>query len=183
MAGVSGAFNGVTATGWPPDAGTRNNGLAADGVNRIVPSSFQSPPRPFAALASVCGAPPATSILFKLPSAKKPIERPSGDQNGNAPPSVPSSGCGTADASERTDSRETPSTDATKATVLPRETPRTMRDHSSKGSSGPVWFPGSWSACAGTQRQSRRVRRQRTTQCAMRACVTVGWAALTSRAR
>src|SRR5215469_12791456 len=34
---------------------------------------------------------PSISIRFSLPKAKKPIERLSGDQNGNAPSSVPGS--------------------------------------------------------------------------------------------
>ena len=64
-------------------------------------------PRPaLEASASVCGAEPPRSTRFSLPSAKKPTERLSGDQNGNVTPSVPATGCAEAEASDRTHSWE-----------------------------------------------------------------------------
>ena len=58
----------------------------------MLPSACQVPPRPAGARASVCGAPPPRSMRFIVPAAKKPTERPSGDQNGYVAPSVPPSG-------------------------------------------------------------------------------------------
>src|SRR5437867_7137313 len=66
----------------------------------MTSSLFQVPPRP-AASANVVTNPLPTSIRFSFPSAKKPIERLSGDQNGNAAFSVPTSGRVSADSSER----------------------------------------------------------------------------------
>src|SRR5262245_49913725 len=70
-------------------------------------------------VASVCGAPPPTSIRFNLPSAKYPTDRLSGDQNGVAAPSVPASGCADVADSDRSQRREGPLPDATKTIWLP----------------------------------------------------------------
>jgi hypothetical protein len=62
---------------------------ADPGANRITPSRLQVPPLPDGASASTVAGPPAIWTVFSLPSAKNPIDRLSGDQNGKMPPSVP----------------------------------------------------------------------------------------------
>ena len=57
-------------------------------ANKMTPSRLQAPPRPFDASASSCAFPPGRSRRFSLASAKKPIARLSGAQNGNVAPSV-----------------------------------------------------------------------------------------------
>src|SRR5881394_4138484 len=57
----------------------------------ITLSWFHEPPRAFGASASSETGPPDAEIFFKCPSAKNPMDFPSGDQKGNAAPSVPSS--------------------------------------------------------------------------------------------
>src|SRR5262252_4047228 len=64
------------------------------------PSLFHVPPRP-AASANVVTNPLLTSIRLSFPPAKKPMERLSGDQNGNTAFSVPTSGRVSVDSSER----------------------------------------------------------------------------------
>ena len=69
-------------------------GLAA---NRITPLRFQAPPKGTALEAdNVVAEPPSMSILFNRPAAKNPMERPSGDQNGRVPRSVPRQRAGSA---------------------------------------------------------------------------------------
>src|SRR5438874_2499402 len=85
--------NRDTATGSPPEADTLKIGDAPVGVNKMMPSAFHDPPRPPAAFANVCGAPPAISARFSFESAKNPTDVLSGDQNGYDAPSVPTSGC------------------------------------------------------------------------------------------
>ena len=51
-------------------------------ANRMIPSAFHVPPRPFSASVISMGFPPLTSMRFSFSSAKKPSVRPSGDQNG-----------------------------------------------------------------------------------------------------
>src|SRR5436309_3793437 len=63
------------------------------GAKTITPSRFHVPPRPFGALQSVCGGPPAASIFLSLPFAKNPMKPLSGDQKGKDAHSVPASGC------------------------------------------------------------------------------------------
>jgi len=55
----------------------------------MVPSAFQVAPRPLGASHTSEGVPPSTATVFSLPPAKKPSERPSGDQNGKVALSVP----------------------------------------------------------------------------------------------
>ena len=55
-------------------------------------SRLQLPPRPAGASDSTTGGPPAIGTFFSLPAAKNPMNRLSGDQNGNVPPSVPGIG-------------------------------------------------------------------------------------------
>ena len=54
----------------------------------MTPSLFHVPPRPDGASHSVCEGPPAASIFFSFPSAKKARNFPSADQNGKLAPSV-----------------------------------------------------------------------------------------------
>ena len=78
-------------SGLPPDSGTLKIAENVFGVNRIRPSARHAPPRNNGALASV-RTPPSRSTRFSQPSAPNPIERLSGDQNGNTAFSVPASG-------------------------------------------------------------------------------------------
>src|ERR1700732_730544 len=48
----------------------------------MTPSRFHVPPRLKGASQSACGEPPATSMIFSLESAKKPMRPLSGDQKG-----------------------------------------------------------------------------------------------------
>ena len=59
------------------------------------------PPRAMGARANTCGGAPKTPIRFRLPSAKKPIDRLSGDQNGSVAFSVPAKARGEMESSER----------------------------------------------------------------------------------
>src|SRR5262245_29022472 len=74
-------------------------------------------PRP--ALARTCGEPPSISNRFNLPSAKKPIERLSGDQNGRAANEVPANGRIEPESSERSHNCDRPSTSAEKTIFRP----------------------------------------------------------------
>ena len=58
---------------------------------QIVPSVPQLPPYGLGASQSTMGSPPDTATFFSLWSAKKPIQRPSGEKNGPKAPSVPGS--------------------------------------------------------------------------------------------
>src|SRR5216684_2994234 len=88
----------------------------------MVPLPLQLAPRGSAVTsARVCGAPPPlTSIFRSLPSAKKPMDLLSGDQNGNRAPSDPAIDCGVRVSSARIQSRVLPAaSDAAKARYLP----------------------------------------------------------------
>src|SRR5262245_66353672 len=79
----------------PPEAGTRQSPppVAELGLNKMMSSEFHVPPRPVSASARVrTSPPPVMSIRFTLPPPKKPIDRLSGDQNGNDASVVPVSG-------------------------------------------------------------------------------------------
>src|SRR5262249_12308478 len=78
----------VTARGSPPCAPIRKIGSRWLGENRMISSRFQLPPLGSRAVANTSGGPPDNSILFSLPAAQNPMERPLGDQNGNSAPSV-----------------------------------------------------------------------------------------------
>src|SRR4029077_8387723 len=67
----------------------------------IVPSPFQLPPAGLGASASVWTELPSADTRFSLPSAKKPSERASGDQNGRDAPAVRGTGRGETDPSSR----------------------------------------------------------------------------------
>ena len=88
MVSLRSEFSAVIGSGLPPPAEMRCSGLWVSGANRMTSSRFQVPPRPSLASQMVMAAPPLRSIFFSLPSAKNPIWRLSGDQNGNAAPSV-----------------------------------------------------------------------------------------------
>ena len=79
--------------GIPPSAETRCNAPVDDGAKTITLSRFHVPPRPNSASHTTIAGPPSMRILLSLPSAKKPIERLSGDQNGNVASSVPGRTC------------------------------------------------------------------------------------------
>ena len=72
---------------------------------RMTPSGLQDPSAPVGASQIFCGGPPEMSTFFSLPSAKKPRNRLSGDQNGRVVPSVPARGCATSALSGRTQMR------------------------------------------------------------------------------
>ncbi len=95
----------VTGTAEPPEPGTRISGVVVVGANTMTSSAFQVPPLPLLAGASVWGAPPLRFNRFSEPSAKNPIVRLSGDQNGSVAPSVPSSGSAVVVESERNQRR------------------------------------------------------------------------------
>ena len=71
------------------------SGAPPRGVNRITSSRFHAPVELKGRVASVVGGPPDASIFFSLPCARNATKRESGDQNGNAAPSVPASGWAT----------------------------------------------------------------------------------------
>src|SRR5262249_51413426 len=99
----------------PPADDTRCNTLARVAPNTMTPSRFQVPPPPEppetagSASHNTSGGPPAASIFFSLPSAKKPMNLLSGDQNGADAPSVPASGCADSPLNGRTHSCTFPS--------------------------------------------------------------------------
>src|SRR5260370_20848172 len=70
----------------PPLAETRMSAALVSGSNRMSPAALQEPPRGDGASAMAIGTRPFKSVVFNLPSAKKPRERLSGDQNGKMAP-------------------------------------------------------------------------------------------------
>src|SRR2546427_368688 len=100
------------STTFPPNVST-----AATAPTR---TRLHAPPRPLAAGHSVCAGPPEASILLRLPAAKNPMKRLSGDQNGKDAPSVPASGWGVLESSFRTQSWVLPEESAA---VKPRRRP------------------------------------------------------------
>jgi hypothetical protein len=79
----------VTGSGLPPLADTRSSGPSLKPLNRMTPSAFQVPPRPWATSQIAVGNPPSTSTRLSFPAAKNPIDRLSGDQKGYVASSVP----------------------------------------------------------------------------------------------
>src|SRR5688572_31387301 len=67
----------------------------------ITPLLFHEPPRAVGAAQMVCAGPSGKVFFFNLPSANQAMERPSPDQNGYSPPSVPSSSSGASASSSR----------------------------------------------------------------------------------
>ena len=94
--------------GTPPDADTFCSGVVALVPNRMIPFWFHVPPRKSGLSHNVSGGPPPTSIRLIFSSAKNPIDRLSGDQNGPAAPSVPGSSCAVMLSSDLTHSRLRP---------------------------------------------------------------------------
>src|SRR5207253_7139387 len=90
-----------TGIGVPPADDTFEIGEKMSGVKRIVPSAFHVPPRPLAASQTTSTEPPSLAIFFNFPSAKKPMNLPSADQNGNCAPVVSGSGTACSEPSER----------------------------------------------------------------------------------
>ncbi len=74
-----------------------------------MPCELQLPSAPVGASQIFCAGPPVTSIFFNFPSAMKPRNRLSGDQNGRPVPSVPFSGCAVKAFSARIQIRVLPS--------------------------------------------------------------------------
>src|SRR5580700_6359511 len=73
----------VTATGTPPDAGTRCMEIPLfAGENTITLSRPHDPPRLLDTSHKDCAGPPPTATFFSLPCSKNPMKRLSGDQNG-----------------------------------------------------------------------------------------------------
>ena len=103
----------VTGFGSPPAADTRKIGPASP-ANRISPFWFQAPPPPPCVLHRVCGVPPATSSFLSSPAAKNAMARPSGDQKGKEPPSVPGSCCADSESSSRSHNVSLPMAGAVK---------------------------------------------------------------------
>ena len=64
----------------PPEEATLNSGAPKYGVNTIMPSSPQLPPRSSAASQRIVAVSPSTEIFFNLPSAKNPSDCPSGEK-------------------------------------------------------------------------------------------------------
>ena len=71
-------------------------------------------------VARIEGRSPSGAIVFNLPSAKNPRDRPSGDQNGYDASALPAISRGTLESSRRTHSvGGRPAADATNATCWP----------------------------------------------------------------
>ncbi len=102
----------------PPVAGIRKISVPAPVVKRIVPSEFHDPPAAKASV-NVFADPPSMSIRLRFPSAKNPMERLSGDQNGSCALSVPASGCAETESTARTHNWDRPSDTASKTIFCP----------------------------------------------------------------
>src|SRR6266498_1531250 len=86
----------------------------------MTPSRFHVPPRFIGASQSVWGGPPEASIFLSFPSAKKPMKRLSGDQNGKEGFSVPGSGCTASESKGRIQRRFLPEESrATQTSLVP----------------------------------------------------------------
>ena len=80
----------------------RKIGLPGFVEKMIVPSLFHAPPRGTGATdTSVFTDPPSMSMRFSLLSAKNPMDRLSGDQNGRDARSVPANGRADGESSDR----------------------------------------------------------------------------------
>src|ERR1700720_3334236 len=71
------------------------------GTKMMLPSLLQLPPTGKGASQSVKTGPPRALTVFNLPSAKKPTDRPSGDQKGCDARSVPTRGSADSDFNGR----------------------------------------------------------------------------------
>src|ERR1700691_3462066 len=106
----------------PPAAEIRNNGEPGTGRNRMVPSGAPADASGAELSANACTFPPFSSTVFNFPPAKNPSKRPSGDQKGDAAPSVPGMAVASLALSERVHTLIAPS--------------RSMAVNASLGSSG-----------------------------------------------
>src|SRR5580700_382170 len=82
--------------------------VCESGAKMMSPLRLQLPPRPNGASQSATADPPSKPIVLSFASAKKPRERPLGDQNGNVAPSVPAISSAFNFPNERTHIREDP---------------------------------------------------------------------------
>src|SRR5262249_7745376 len=89
------------------------------GAKRITPSRLHEPPAGLLVPASISTEPPSISIRLRLLPAKNPMERLSGDQNGQEASSVPASGRAEIASSERSNNCDRPSVIATKTIFFP----------------------------------------------------------------
>src|SRR5258706_6083608 len=104
----------------PPADDTRLSVLPAPALYTIVPSWLQVPPRMPSVMHSVCGGPPLAAIFNSFCCAKYAMNRLSGDQNGNAAPSVLGSGCAVSESMGRIHNRTLPDASrAVNASLLP----------------------------------------------------------------
>src|SRR5262245_745791 len=86
----------------------------------MAPSRFHAPtPTRIDESHKVSGAAPESAIFLSLPSSRKPMNRPSGDQNGGPVTPTSVSGLAVAKSSGRAQSCVLPSTVAIKASVRP----------------------------------------------------------------
>jgi hypothetical protein len=88
-------------------------------LKRITPARFHDPPSGTATRANGWSAPPSIATRFIMASAKNPMDRPSGDQKGFEPRSVPASGRIADESSERSQRRDGPSPLATNTMLRP----------------------------------------------------------------
>src|SRR5262249_42741566 len=104
-----------------PFAAARRHFEKRSKIGREYDSSLGIPrtPRPAVTLVSTCGAPPAMSMRFSLPSAKNPTDALSGDQNGYDAPSVPGSSCAATESNGRSQSWDLLSWDAKNTRLRP----------------------------------------------------------------
>ena len=79
----------VSSVGDPPDSWTRSNASRFDARKMMSPRAPQAPSWNPATDAIVWGGPPDGLTFLSFPSAKNATQRPSGDQIGSIPPSVP----------------------------------------------------------------------------------------------
>src|SRR5215471_1083944 len=109
----------VTGAGEPPSAGTRKTGPPRLGEKRIVSEIPQLPPRPSWASQIIRIGPPSAGTAFSLPSAKKAISFPSGDQKGALLPLVPGISCTSCERKDCSQSEQVllPTMDAADSTV------------------------------------------------------------------
>src|SRR5262245_59316803 len=103
----------------PPSAGTRDNPTLFAGVIRIESSGSHASPRGVNTLASATGAPPSMASFFNWPSAKKPMNLPSGEKNGLVAFSVPARGTDSKRSSRLRNNRTTFSVLPTKTRLCP----------------------------------------------------------------
>src|SRR5262249_61398999 len=103
----------------PPAAGTWYRMPTGLGQNRMIPSGLHAPPRPTITSAISRAGPPLISIAFSLFGTKKPIDKLSGDQNGQDALSVPARGLASSESNARTHTIILPFNAAVNASLRP----------------------------------------------------------------